>query len=238
MFFSLRSPMFYPARKSHVRRAYKARRSGAAYRHPRRTRVATPGRALSMVPMRKTAELKYADIQQHQTDVIDTGTFILLNGIGQGLEAYNRVGRQILMKQLDLKLSFTQQNGAVNAQQLRYMVVYDRQSNGAVFTNANLLDNSVALLWWTRKPTNPDNRDRFEILLDRTLQINPTLLEQSAPVFDHRLQLTLPTQYNGAGATVASITTGSLYLVFFDQAPLGLINIKTSFATRIHYLDA
>jgi len=191
-----------------------------------------------MVPMRPKSELKYADIQQHQTDVIDTGTFVLLNGIGPGLDAWNRVGRQILMKQLDLKLSFTQQNGAVNAQQLRYMVVYDRQPNGAIFTNANLLDNSVPLLWWTRKSTNPDNRDRFEILMDRTIQVNPNLLEMSAPVFDYRLPLTLPSQFNGAGATVASITTGSLYLVFFDQAPLGLINIKTSFATRLHYLDS
>lgn len=230
--------MFFPTRKSHVRRSQKTRRSSAAYRAPRRYRPYAPGRSMSLVPMRQTSELKYADIQQHQTDVIDVGTFVLLNGIGQGSEAYNRVGRQILMRQLDLKLSFTQQNGAVNAQQLRYMVVYDRQTNGAIFTNTNLLDNSVALLWWTRKNTNPDNRDRFEILLDRTIQVNPNLLEASAPVFDHHMRLNLPAQFSGAGATVASITTGSLYLVFFDQAPLGLINIKTSFAGRLHYLDS
>lgn len=214
---------------------------GNVYRHPKRV-AAVPrlSRGMSIQSYAPRQELKYTDVQQHQVDVIDTGTFVLLNGIGAGTEVFQRTGRQINLKYLTMKMAFTQQNGAVNAQQLRYMIVYDRQPNAAVFANSDLLDNSVALLWWTRKPTNPNNRDRFQILVDKTIQVNPTLVEYSTPLVDQTLNLkNFTTQYNAtAGLLVNAIQTGSLYLVMFDQAPLGLINLKASYAMRLHYTDA
>lgn len=219
----------------------KSRKSKSTYRYARRYNpVPRASRGMSLASLKPRMELKYNDVQQHQVDIADTGTFTLLNGIGVGTEVYQRTGRQVNLKYLTVKLAFTQQNGAVNAQQCRYMIVYDRQANGAVMANSDILDNSVALLWWTRKPTNPNNRDRFLILEDKTIQVNPTLLEDSTPLVDKTYNLhNLVTQYNAtAGLTVASITTGSLYLVMFDQAPIGLINLRSSFACRVHYTDA
>jgi len=213
----------------------------APYRHPKRI-AAVPrlSRGMSIQSYRPHMELKYSDVQQHQVDVADVGTFVLLNGIGSGTEVFQRTGRQINLKYLSLKMAFTQQNGAVNAQQLRYMIVYDRQPNAAIFTNSDLLDNSVALLWWTRKLTNPNNRDRFQILVDQTITVNPTLLEYSTPMVDKTISLRgYVTQYNAtAGLLVNAIQTGSLYLVMFDQAPIGLINCRASYGIRLHYTDA
>lgn len=219
----------------------KSRKAKSTYKYGKRyTPVPRASRGMSLASLKPRMELKYNDVQQHQVDVIDTGTFTLLNGIGVGTEVYQRTGRQVNLKFLTVKLAFTQQNGAVNAQQCRYMIVYDRQTNGLAPTNADLLDNSVALLWWTRKPTNPNNRDRFLILEDKTIQVNPTLLDYSTPIVDKTYNLhNLVTQYNAtAGLLVNAISTGSLYLIMFDQAPLGLINVRTSFACRVHYTDA
>jgi len=189
---------------------------------------------------RARPELKYTDADVHQGDVINTGLFTLLNGIGFGTEAYQRVGRQIQLVNLDLRFAVTQQNGAVNTQICRVMVVYDRQTNGLIYPSSDLLDNSVALLFWTQKQYNRDGRQRFIVLHDECMQVNPNLLEGSFPFINRKIDLRgLATQYNAQpGLLVNTIMTGSLYLIAFSMAPLGAINLKADFAARVNYLDA
>lgn len=184
--------------------------------------------------------MKYTNAEVHQSDVINTGTFTLLNGIGFGTEAYQRVGRQVQLCSLDLRYAVTQQNGALNAQICRLMVVYDKQTNGLIYPSSDLLDNSVALVFWTQKQYNRDGRDRFVVLHDESFQVNPNLLEGSFPFVNRQIDLKgLKTQYNAQpGLLVNTIQTGSLYLVAFSMAPLGVLNLKADFTARVNYLDS
>ncbi len=182
-------------------------------------------------------EYKYTNPEASVVDVVDTGYFALLNGIALGTEVYQRVGRQVNMHELDIRLGFTQQNGALNTQLCRYLIVYDKQPNGAAPTLATILDTSGA----ATAPLKQHSRDgmrRYEILADHTFQVNPNTLVDSYPQFHHKIRLNRPIQFNSSSTgTVASILTGSLYLVAIDQVPLGLINIKMSYSANLTYSD-
>jgi len=210
-------------------------------RNPRKSR---PGRRRlrkarrSIVPRAlKDTEVKYNLSEATASDIADTGTFTLLNGIGVGTDTYQRIGRQIRIIGIELRASFYQQNGALNPQPARYMIAYDRQCNGAVYTLATLLDNSTGL-YYPFKNTVFDNQKRFSIVLDKTLTVNPITLSDGYPCVHHVIKCNLPVQYNGtAGLLVSAITSGSLYLIMCDVAPVGAINIRANFSCRILYLD-
>lgn len=194
-----------------------------------------------ILPMpRMRPEMKFAEGEVHQADVIDTGYSQLLNGIGVGAEVYQRVGRQIQLVNLDLRFAVTQQNGALNTQLCRVMVVYDKQTNGLNYPSTALLDNSVPAVFWPLKQYQRDNLDRFIVLMDEVIQVNPNLLDNSFPYIHRMVNLRhLFTQFNAvAGALVNTIQTGSLYLWTFSMAPLGLINLKADMTARVNYLDA
>jgi len=171
------------------------------------------------------------------TDIVDTGSSFLLNGIGVGAQVYNRLGRQILMKSLLLNVAITQQNGAVNGQTCRYMIVYDRQANTGAQVNSQILDNSTGVPW-TQKVKNLDNAQRFLILRDKTFIVKPNLEGEGQYQINDYIKLNLPVQFNaGNTGAIGDIQTGSLYLWFFCQAPLGLINLKFVGASRLHFHD-
>lgn len=159
---------------------------------------------------------------------------ILLNGIAAGSDNDERKGRTIYMNQLTFR--FTCQNTGT------YLyIVYDRAANGAApdltfgegntfFTNNDagaawpgsgtasqfvwpVDDNDGRLIWLAAIRTNAEN------------QVATTTVDL------HRL----PVQYNGTGNTIASISTGALYMV--------LINPNTGSVTftrgwQLSYFDA
>lgn len=218
----------------------KYRRYGRRYSRQMQRRIAR-----SYLPMpywrwtqEGKAEMHYTNTEwAAPTDIVDTGSSFLLNGIGVGAQVFNRLGRQVLMKSLILNVAITQQNGAVNGQTCRYMLVYDRQANTGAQVNAQILDNSTAVPW-TQKVKNLDNSQRFLILRDRTFIVKPNLVDEGQYQLNDYIKLNLPVQFNaGNTATIGDIQTGSLYLWFFDQAPLGLINLRFQGAARLHFHD-
>lgn len=180
-------------------------------------------------------ELKFQERVVAQADFIATGTAWLLNGIGLGNEVYNRIGRQIFMKNLELRGFINQQNGALNEQVCRVAVLYDRQSNGTAPTAAMLWDLSGATSY-VASQYNLDNRDRFKVLYDKVLSIAPPLVNDSRKNIVAHIPLNLYATFNYSNTgTITDIQTGALYVVMVCEAPLGLVNLRTTFTTRVFF---
>jgi len=129
---------------------------------------------------------------------------LLLNGLVPGSGGSERVGRHVFMTTMTWRCS--------NIANQRFMIVYDRQSNGQALTGSDLMQDTSDQF----SPYNFSNKERFDVLMDSlyntTPELNPITIWKDFPI--HR-----DTIYNsGTAGTVADITTGSLYLVVYSTA--------------------
>jgi hypothetical protein len=168
-------------------------------------------------------------------------SIIPLNLIAAGSSFFNRIGRRIELRSIDICFQIQNISGVsrlVPADLLRIMVVYDRQTNGALpsisdiiqdtDSNANNLTNSMS-------GPNLNNRDRFMVLFDKRVQLPVTVLSTGSGVTFpfpnstggantkdfgfgvHRYYRKLPkliTQYKADSTTpvIGDIATGGVYI--------------------------
>lgn len=164
-------------------------------------------------------EWKYLDTIQTVTAAVTAGTLTLLNGCTQGDGPSNREGTQIHIKSIQIRVR-TEFNAAdASAGPVRFVLVQDKQPNGAAPTVANIYSVTTAAAIDALR--NLDNRKRFKILADRTYVMS----QNGTPGFQDDIYLKKPivTQYNSGNAGVVSdISSNSLYvLIASDQAVNG-----------------
>lgn len=193
-------------------------------------------------------ELKYKDIAWTQTilsndkwDVITEQT--LLNGIGGGSGANQRVGRKVIMKSLMFRWSYflnpTATTLASGGSPLRIIIFYDKQANANLPTIAGLLNSN-----WFNTNNNLDNRDRFVILAD--IYTDPVSSVGNSSVAGKRyIPLNHEVIFNGGDDAdqIGSITTGSIFVTFAQDGGLstpqtvGQEGAFFKFNSRIRYED-
>jgi len=175
-------------------------------------------------------EFKSVDVTQNFA-MNQTGALYLLNGIARGDDINERTGRQVILKSVELKCDnyITATTGVRQTQ--RVLVVYDSQTNATALTILQVL-NAVTVI----SMKNLENRKRFQILLDKTLDLMPSGDERQHwkwyKKLNHQVQFN-----NGDAATVADIVTGSLYFITIGSNVAG-VNAGTSDITvRVRYTD-
>lgn len=194
---------------------------------------------------KSSAEIKNVDFENVAgTQVYDTtGLVTLVNGIATGDLGSQRNGRKVTMVSIHLRGKIAPVDGTTQAVGCRTMLIYDRQTNAAALTIAQVLDTSVSAnsLCWNLL----DNKDRFVVLMDKYIAIggfdttatqtyaqSPTVSE----VVFHK-KFNLPVAFNtGTGATVASITTGSIYILTIGDAAAGA-GCTLIWKSRVRFLD-
>lgn len=180
-------------------------------------------------------EKKVIDLVNASYAVEDTGTQLaLLNGCIPGSNNANRIGRKVNLKSLQVQGFIIPADLTVNAGKFRMVIVYDKQSNGAAPTWANIMTSQSAaavpvLDSAYNAMVNLDNRDRFEIIRDYKVDyagINTTASQTyaSSPlcqVVDMYIKLgNRETVYNaGTAGTIGDITSGALYVFFIASQP-------------------
>jgi len=182
-------------------------------------------------------ELKTIDVTSGPAAFATTGAVLLLNGVATGTDYNTRVGRKILLKSMNFKLSTYINSACPNGDIIRTMIVYDTQANGAAPTVANILQ-TVA---WD-SPMNLDNRDRFKVLYDKYRSIPAynyaagaiTTGDFSSPLVKVYKRLSYDVNFSGTGATVGSIATGSVYLLTISFNGSGVGYYVNS---RIRFID-
>lgn len=183
-------------------------------------------------------ELKYVDTQTVGT-VGSSGAVTLLNGIAQGDDITNRIGRKCMMKSLYFRMDLYPATTTVSDGDLvRILVVCDLQSNAAAPTTTQILQNNSY-----NSPMNLDYRDRFKIILDKNItmvggvytagtltggEAHPRLVK----IFK---RLNMETVFNGTGNTIGSIATGSIYLLILARNNNATI---ANLYSRVRYTDS
>lgn len=207
-----------------------------------RVTVATPSR--NRAPRIKGAiphmrELKYVDIAAATYVSDTTGSVTLLNGIAVGDDNTTRNGRQVTIKSVQVRGKFVPVDGSTVASKARLMLVWDNAAAGATAAIAAILtaatSSSFPLV---------NNANRFTILVDRTFTIGQfdttatQAIAGSPTVHDIEIykRVNAVTQYNGTGATDASIQNGALLMVTIADNAAAAGGTFT-LATRVRFVD-
>lgn len=180
-------------------------------------------------------ENKYLDFFATAANITNSGTVVLINGIDEGVDPTQRIGRSCRLKSLLLRTrSITSDQTAVIAQTLRYMVVLDKQPNGALATAADILadvsDNLAAPL----SPLLPANFKRFTVYLDFNVVMNKQ--GRNLVVTKHRLRLNVKPRWGTAGATIADLSSGALLLVVVSDDSTATNAPVSSVFTRLRFV--
>lgn len=251
----------------------KRQATNQAIRATQRGVVVTPMRRTLMpaglVAPRRTAgtEVKSVDIPATNTNFGNAGAFATFNLPVEGASFYNRIGRRIRMKSLHLRATIVL--GGLNAAAItsptpgRVMVVYDRQTNGAVPTAADLIAAYSAAGVVTNGPLdglNMNNRDRFIVLMDDQLIFPPIGINGATPAstaltfqagndtqgqgpqgqfnINRFIKLRgLETHFKASAGNIGDIATGSLLLftISADGAANGAYQLY--WTSRLKFLD-
>lgn len=171
-------------------------------------------------------------------DVNTTPVVTLLNGVAQGNDENDRIGNRIKMTGVDIRLQVTNEQSVKDRlSQMRMLLVYDTQTNGTALTTTDVLD-AVTL----ESQQNWDKNSRLQVIFDSVRALNT--FGGSATTVDvyhwfYRKQFTLDhyVRYNGSGATVSSITWGSLYFIYFGPDAASIADFDCVGTARVTYVD-
>jgi len=188
----------------------------------RRTRRRRSTRPTALRAVRRLA--RFVDTELHQSLSIvdsvaipDTGLFVQLVFVGQGDDDLDRTGVQIALRSVRANLHFTR--GSVDST-VRYILFVDKQTNGVIPVQAQLLEEIANPLQAINSPLNNDFKRRFTILQDRKLTIIDGHSNLSVRTVSKRL--TNMVRYTGATTALTSVSSGMVWLYFgSDQATGG-----------------
>jgi len=120
---------------------------------------------------------------------------------------------------------------AHNYDVVRMLLIYDMQANGAAPAVTDILLNANPDSFF-----NVNNLARFRILLDKRWALPQVGANSTNPVNFPKIRinktLKLGTQYSGTGNTIASIATGSLYLLLLGSQASGSNNTVMELSVR------
>jgi len=205
------------------------------------------------VSYQKKTELKRVDNGNSSFLITSTPTIIALNIMRMGTDDYQRVGKEICMKFGELIASVWVSGARTNVNDfMRYAIVYDRQTNGALPTYGDIFkstDLNGGIITDPYSHVNEDQKDRFLVLLDKQWGIpsdNPSALSELAASIGgpypskirHHINLkNLAVRFLSDGPTIASISSGSLLLVAMGLNANAAANFSMTFNFRTCYSD-
>jgi len=190
---------------------------------------------------------------------VSTGVGVL-NLIAPGSGSWNRIGRKTFPKSLRLKytVEYTFQHTATNSVQancLRILLVWDKNPNGAALPSFNTMfkqtDQFGAELSTWSAPAAFDTMDRFRVIRDRVIDLNPQIYPPASTNEGQWHQnvdefIVLPegleTVYSGQAdpQTIADIYSGALYMVAILQKSLSsgyAVRLSAGSVARLRYTD-
>jgi hypothetical protein len=194
---------------------------------PRRRPVSNLPKQYRLVPL----EMKHRTLLQAPSAVSLTPVITLLNGIGQGDNQEARDGILVTMKKLSIFCACVR---ADVTQQVRFIVFYDRQTNGALPLHADLMENTSTPLSHVRWA----NRQRFYVVADKLVTLDAAYRDSAVWKFAFDFPREIESaRWLGASSAVTDCVSGSLFL--FVQSDSGAVTHPTfSYSSRVEFIDA
>lgn len=178
-------------------------------------------------------EFKSIDVAPGTSVLDTTGAVTLLDGCARGSDINERVGREILLRSVELKMVAKATATTGTDQTGRVLLIYDRQCNGVAPGITDILDsiNVVAM-------KNLDNRKRFKILMDWCVDLSAAGQNGSERSKTFYRKLRHPVSYNsGTAGSVADIISGGLFLITLGSNVAGTTAGSLNVSTRVRYTD-
>lgn len=187
-----------------------------------------------------TAELKFVDTSGTAVNIPFVGAITLINGVAQGSDFNNRIGRKSINRSILTNITFypsTSGTGASQGDFVRVMIVYDMQTNSG--TTPNITD--ILATADVNSPNNLNNRDRFRILMDKRYTFWPTAYATGALANGNNgitkwchnyKKMHLDTIWSGVNSSVGNIQSGALFFLYISKG--GFVNMDYYFRTRFY----
>ncbi len=176
-------------------------------------------------------EVKNFDIQQSVQNITTTPVIIQLTNIPQGDGTNERDGSQCKVTQLELRFQVLL-NGSATRSSFRFMFICDKQTNQAIYTPADVLED-VSSTDMIFSAINLDNKRRFQIIDDFTVHVGTA--EGRIKHFKKFYNMQKIIRFDNSTPSIADLTQSSLSLMMVSSEATNGVQI-TSFS-RIRYID-
>lgn len=140
------------------------------------------------------------------TTVGTTSEFTLINSVSQGDTQSSRNGNKIMCNYLTGNFDIKVDPSATVPTQFRVLFVYDKQTNGAAPTYAEII--SPTAIYGLR---NVNEYYRFKILYDKTFWVDNIGPSTKHVRFNKKFKL--QTRFDSTTGVVSAISMGSIYMV-------------------------
>lgn len=216
----------------------------------KRTFKKKPMRSLSVMTLQREIsslkrnmprqELKFIDTILNSTQLSNTTGYLdLLTGVAQGSDLINRIGNSINYKSISVEgfvnLSSLNTN---NFDLVKISLVLDRQANGSSPAWTDIYGSGAAPFSLAQR--NKQTVDRYKVLKEWKLDLDTngrTMVKFSAYIkFPYNKDYTQ--KFNGTGATIASIESNPIYLVYEGAQTTATFPSYINYYTRVRFADA
>ncbi len=153
-------------------------------------------------------EIKNHDVEQTSATITQTPVIIQLSNIPSGDTTITRDGAQCKMVGINLNYFLTV-DPTLPRTVVRIMLVIDRQTNQAVYSNADLLDSTVSQLNIV-SPRNLNNLHRFIVLYDKTHMLS---LDTPTVTVRKYIKKDVLLRFDASTPSIADLAQNSLSLV-------------------------
>jgi len=164
-----------------------------------------------------------------------------INIVAQGDGQNERIGHKICLKKAMFRLRvnlLNQASATPSGATLRILIVLDKQCNGAVAAVADIITDADVYGF-----NNLDNTDRFVILKDKWVTVNPMTFASTGPTnalnekfVKINIPLNIPINYNATASTGALATQRSNNILVC-AASTSVNNVSLTGTYRIRYTD-
>lgn len=199
-----------------------------------RTQTLTLARAFGSSRGLRSGEKKNIDTTAVGTVIAGQSTAIpvTLNLTTRGTNPTQYVGRSIRMRSLLIRWNGCLAQTSVAGSGLRMVVVYDKQTNGALPATTDVFAADQM-----SSPMNLANNRRFEVVMDEEIPCVGTGGPQAWNIKRY-VKLNHVVEFNQVnGGTIADITSGSLIAYFYQAGTLISANPTNSFYARVRFVD-
>lgn len=180
--------------------------------------------------MNKAPEEKYFD-QIQAFNPITAGNMVCISDITRGVEVTQRVGNEVYLKHLEVRLS-AYLNSSTTRASIRYIFFVDTMGVNQP-SPPDLLDNGLLGTAYTDiSPYNWDYRKRFRIKRDKVLS-----LTRGGPNEYLQESFTIPLNIKGYNIGAGTTFKNAVY-IFIVGSETNVLNLSTfQYGIRLHYTD-
>ncbi len=201
---------------------------GKADRYAGRTALFMAKKALSML----NVEYKFHDVQLTSTTLTDVPLIVQLTNIAQGDTETTRDGAQIKLTRLTLRYRL-QASGTPQKNQIRVILVHDKQTNQSIYAIGDLLQDTTAIDNLI-SPNNLDNKFRFKVLYNK---VHTTSLGSVSGFLykEINMELDMRIRFDASTPDITDLTSSSLSIVFIDNEAVN--GSALTLFSRLRYVD-